>query len=75
MMSASSEKIASQTKNCSFTPQSIEKFLALMAAEKTEYSDISYKANGPFTLVLRAKKNEIADVALKVLECTDHTKC
>jgi len=41
----------------------------------TEYSDISYKANGPFALVLKAKKNEIVEVALKVLEYTDHTDC
>jgi len=72
-MSTPSDKIASQIKNCSFSSQSIEKFLALMAIQQTDYSDISYRANGPFALVLRAKKNGIADIALKVLECNGST--
>ena len=74
-MRATSDNIASETKNCSFSCQSIEKFLVLMAIQQTAYADFTYKANGPFALVLRAKKNGIAEVALKVLECTDHTDC
>ena len=46
-----------------------------MATLQTEYSDVSYKANGPFAIVLRAKKNEIPEMSLKVLYCTDKTDC
>ena len=45
-----------------------------MATQQKEYSDIDYKANGPFTLVLKAKKNGNKEIALKVIECHDHTR-
>ena len=74
-MRSTSEIIASEIKNCCFSLQSIEKFLALIATQQAEYSDFSFKSNGPFTLVLRANKNGITEIVLKVLECSDQTDC
>jgi len=71
-MSSSSQIIANETEDYIFARQKIEKFLALMATKQVEYSDISYKGNRPFSLVLRAKKDGVVEVALKEHFSTDH---
>ena len=39
--------------------------------QSKEYSDFRYLGNGRNTLVLKATKNETADIALKIVECKE----
>ena len=45
-----------------------------MDTQFEEYSDFHYQGNGSFSLVLKAKKNGNKEIALKVIECHDHTR-
>ena len=57
-MSEIALKIAEQTNNNSrFNLASIKELIALLNDQKKEYTNLSYKANGSFALVLKATLN------------------